>query len=295
MLDVRKELTLADRQSLKQQKDKKIAIQEQNNELAKYIELSKEDLSLLEHNNQVSESVTHKQKAMLETERERLILWNELDTAQQAFGKGLSENNKRGAEEAIAVDKKKWDEFNKGVDIRMAAAEEADDAEAKSIADRITAMKLAEEAAAASDKKVADRKATALKKANDLILSNTKDMESRILQEKLKAEDKFAEAAQEGIRRYYEKRMETATSKQKELLRQLMGLELAAAGVDPAVADSVGAGGGAAASIATAIGSFTVGATPELKELKKQTELQTETLAELKKDGGGGRGIVVAS
>ena len=264
----------------------------QQQELADLTKDRQKDIALQEHLNEKTKALTNEEKVLLQVEWERKKLAEELAATVDAS----TLSNRNAMKDLIALNEELEIAAEEAFAKRVDAAKEAD---AKIIAGA--------EKTAAAEKAIVDRKVADDKKANDLRLSNVKDIESKILQMELEAAGKSDEARQEAIRRSYEKQIKISseafakrvaaekeadaefvagTDNRTKLLQELMGLEMAAAGADPTVADS--GGGGGAASIATAIGSFTVGASPELKELKKQTELQAETLAALNKDGGQG-------
>lgn len=223
----------------------------------------------------------------------RIALIKSLDAQVIASGKGRNKVAQDTADKILEEFDRVSEIQNRRMGEEILIAERAED-------DKIDAMKRAEDKkvkiAAEADQKIADKKAADDKKMNELKLSNAKDIESKILQMELKAAGKNAEAAQESIRRDYEKRMETATGKQKELLGELRGLEMAAAEADPAEPAAPDGGGGGTTSIATAIGTFSMGiASPELKESEKQTALLTKVVEELQSDVGGGSGFVLAT
>ena len=249
--------------------------------LDKLSKTRRDDIALQEHLNSKTEALTNEERVLLQVGWERKKMQDELAaTVDKEDG-----SNVKKTDELVALNKKLTAAAEDGYTLRLDAARKADEAEKQSALDKATAIATAAEREAQAIQKAKDKEASAR-------IKKTKDLNSLVLQGELTLQGKLEKAEKERIRRSFELRRESATTdKQLGLLVTLERMEMGAVGDGGG-----GGGGGGTTSIATAIGTFSMGTgSPELKESEKQTELQTAMLAALQKNDSGGVGVVLAT
>lgn len=248
---------------------------ERQNLLGETVDAVRDEIALLEHEAALEKELTNEGKIRLKQNRE----WEEFQKRINEHVEENAKSNVQGNNKLIEANKELEKSMLERLDRELKAAQDKDKAEQQAIEDRRQQAIKAEQD---KEKAAADREAA--------VASTTEDLRSQLLQFDLKAESKVEEAQAERLRRSYEKRKATATKEQQALLDLLLERELAAIGVGE-TEDT----GGAIATLATAIGGFTIGtgASPELIEAKQQTDWLEEIATNTRASATGG--VVVAS
>ena len=243
--------------------------------LGETVDAVRDEIALLEHEAALEKELTNEGKIRLKQNRE----WEEFQKRINEHVEENAKSNVQGNNKLIEANKELEKSMLERLDRELKAAQDKDKAEQQAIEDRRQQAIKAEQD---KEKAAADREAA--------VASTTEDLRSQLLQFDLKAESKVEEAQAERLRRSYEKRKATATKEQQALLDLLLERELAAIGVGE-TEDT----GGAIATLATAIGGFTIGtgASPELIEAKQQTDWLEEIATNTRASATGG--VVVAS